>query len=226
MLYGNPPRWLEWAERRLRWLAVPELASLLVGLQAIGYVLILVDPGWFDFLCLDPGRVLRGEIWRLGSFLALPMFGGPISTAIGLYFLYFIVNGLEEEWGAFLTTFYVLISVLLSIAFAFVFHQPITSVIYLESTLFLAAATVAPDYEILLFFVLPVKLKWLAWILVFGVGQHLLVSPGLERLYLLLMFGNYLLFFGPDLLGYVRAWERRRRFRAAAHRPDDDEENH
>jgi phosphatidylserine synthase len=136
-------------------------------------------------------------------------------AAIILYFIYFIVNGIEEEWGEFRTTLYVLVAVVLTIAFSFVFSFPIWSVSEFQSTLFLAAATIAPDYQILLFFVLPVKMKWLAWLTVAYIVLALIVGPWVHRLYLVTMYANYLVFFGPYFVGRLKAFYRREKFKHA-----------
>ena len=213
MLYGFVPKWLEKLERRMPWLAIPNIALYLVGLQVLGLLLVLSDPQAREVLVLDPHLVVKGEVWRLGSFLALPLSTSLLWTAFVLYFLYFIVNGIESEWGAFKTTFYILTSALLTIAFAFAFQVPITSVQHLELTLFLAAAAIAPDYEILLFFILPVKLKWLAWLTVAFIVWQFCLGSWLTKIYLLALYANYLLFFGPYHWWQLNQWIRRRKMR-------------
>jgi hypothetical protein len=82
----------------------------------------------------------------------------------------------------------------------------------LQSTLFLAAATIAPEYQILLFFILPVKMKWLAWLAVAYIVWSLIVGSWIARLYLLVMYANYLLFFGPYFARRLKAFYRRKKF--------------
>src|SRR5580704_7946771 len=156
MLYGQTPRWIDWLDRRMPGFGIPNLALYLVGAQVGGFFLTLANPSTERLLELDPSLVLKGEVWRLITFLAQPVASGALWMVFALYFLYFIVNGLEEAWGEFRTTLYVLAGVLFTIAFAFMFHVRIGRSVELGTTLFLAAATVAPDFQILLFFVLPV----------------------------------------------------------------------
>jgi hypothetical protein len=206
-------------------LGIPNLALYLIGAQALGFLAILADPRNVQLLELDPSLVLRGEVWRLVTFLAIPVASGALWMVFALYFLYFIVNGLEEAWGEFHTTLYVLVAVLFTIAFAFVFHVRIGASVELGTTLFLAAATVSPDFQILLFFVLPVKMKWLAWLTVAYTVWMMIFSYWLGRLYLLTMYANYLLFFGPYFVGQVRAFYRRKKFQqdVSAGRVQEDE---
>jgi len=212
MLYGQTPKWIDWLDRRMPGFGIPNLALYLVGAQACGFLLLLANPSAILLLILDPSLVLRGEVWRLVTFLAVPPTLSPIWMVFALYFLYFIVNGIEEEWGEFRTTLYVLVAVLLTIAFSFAFQMRIYSTTKLASTLFLAAATIAPEYQILLFLVLPVKMKWLAWLSVAYIVFVLITGSWLGRLYLLTMYANYLLFFGPYFTGRLKAFYRRKKF--------------
>jgi hypothetical protein len=221
MLYGFVPKWLEKIERHARWLAIPNLALLLVGLQVLGFVLVYLDPKWWGLLVLEPRLVLQGELWRLISFLAVPFSPNPLWMFFALNFLYFIVNGVEDEWGEFRTTFYVLVSAVLTIGFCFAFGSSMASPGYLESTLFFAAATIAPECEILLFFILPVKLKWLAWVSLIFIGLAFVNGSWLDRLYLVVIYANYLLFFGPYYSWQLKQWQRRRKFKQQS---DEQEE--
>jgi membrane associated rhomboid family serine protease len=225
MLYGQTPKWIDWLDRRMPGFGIPNLALYLVGIQACGYLLTLANPNAIFLLMLDPSLVLKGEVWRLVTFLAVPPQLSPIWIVFALYFLYFIVNGIEEEWGEFRTTLYVLVAVLLTIAFSFAFGCPIVSATKLASTLFLAAATIAPEHQILIFFILPVKMKWLAWVSVAFIVFSLIFGSMLGRLYLVAVYANYLLFFGPYFAGRLKAFYRRKKFQQeiAAGRIHEDE---
>lgn len=225
MLYGQTPKWIDRLEGLMPGLGIPNLALYLVGAQAAGFLFVLADPRALSLLILDPDLVLHGEVWRLVTFLAVPLSLSSLWMVFVLYFLYFIVNGIEEEWGEFRATLYLLVAVVLTVAFSFAFHMRIGSVAPLESTLFLAAATIAPEYQILLFLVIPVKMKWLAWLAVASIVGMLVFGSWLGRLYLLTMYANYLLFFGPYFAGRLRAFHRRRKFQrdVAAGRTDQGE---
>jgi len=213
MLYGQTPKWIDWLDRRMPGFGIPNLALYLVAAQVCGFFLTLANPNAIGLLILDPSLVLKGEVWRLITFLAVPQTLSALWMVLALYFLYFIVNIIEEEWGEFRTTLYVLVAVLLTIAFSFTFQVRIYSTVELGSTLFLAAATIAPEMQILLFFVLPVKMKWLAWLSVAGIVFFLIFGTMLSRLYLVAMYANYLLFFGPYFAGRLKAFYRRKKFR-------------
>lgn len=198
------PRWLDRLERPLGWIAIPNLALILVSLQGMGFLMMMSDPSWVLRLALDPQAVMRGEVWRLITFLALPISTSPLWIVIALWFLWFLLDAIEESWGAFRTTFYVLMSWVLTVGFSLVFDFPVTSVQHLESTLFLAAACLFPEMEVSLFFLVPVKMKWLAWLNALMVGLALWRADWVERLYLGVVYSNFLVFFWPALISEIR----------------------
>src|SRR5271154_5723920 len=104
MLDGDTPKWIDRLDRLLPGFGIPNLALYLLGAQAAGFLLILAEPRAMGLLILDPYLVLRGEVWRLVTFLALPLSFSPLWMVFVLYFLYFIINALEEEWGEFRAT--------------------------------------------------------------------------------------------------------------------------
>jgi hypothetical protein len=195
------------------WLAIPNIAILIVTLQALGFLFVNIDPAWIERFALIPELVRRGEVWRLVTFLALPLSLSPIFVIFVLWFLYFILNTIENEWGSFKTTLYVLTSIIITIVYSFAFDVPVFQITYFESTLFLAAATLFPDMEIQLFLVIPVKIKWLAWLTVAFLLLEVYKMDWLARGYVLAIFSNYVIFFGPSLLYRLKNEARRRNYR-------------
>ena len=90
-------------------------------------------------------------------------------------------------------------------------------VLYLYYSLFLAFAALYPDMQFMLFFVLPVKAKWLAAIdLIYFLMAIVMGSTSL-RLAAIASLVNIVLFFGEDIWQTGRRiyfqWQRRRQFR-------------
>ena len=225
MLYGQTPKWIDWLDRRMPGFGIPNLALYLCGAQAVGFFFVLAQGDRaYNLLALSPNLVLQGELWRLVTFLALPLSLKPIWMVFILWFLYFIINGIEQEWGEFRTTLYVLTSVVLTIAFAFAFRVWIYEVGSLQSSLLFAAATIAPDLQIMLFLVIPFKLKWSAWIAAAFLVHDFATAPWPLRFYGPVMCANYLLFFGPYFAGRLKAFYRRKKFQqdVAAGRSGED----
>jgi membrane associated rhomboid family serine protease len=210
---AQSPRWLDRLERVLGWLAIPNIAVIFVTLQALGFLMLSSDPIWLTRLALVPEMVSAGEYWRLVTFLALPVSMSLLWVIFSLWFLYFILNMIENDWGAYKTTLYVLVSILVTIAFSFAFDYPITNVSDFQSTLFLAAASLFPEFEIRLYFAIPVKMKWMAWLSIAFLLYKFFNSGTLGKLYLIAIYSNYLIFFGPAMLGQVKQWVRRENFK-------------
>jgi len=207
------PQWLDRLERGLGWIAIPNLAVLIITLQVLGYFFIMNEPSWVNQLALIPDAVFQGEYWRLVTFLALPLSMSPFWMFFVQWFLYFILNSLENEWGAFRTTFYVLVSFVLTIAFSLTFNYPVTQISHFESTLFLAAAALFPNFEVKLFFVFPVKMKWLAALTGAFAVLEAVRGGWLDRLYLVSIYSNFLVFFGPAAIASVKQSLRRWKYK-------------
>ena len=222
---------LDSLERRLGWLAVPGLIRIVVALTALVYLLTFLNPEFLSLLALDPGRIRHGEVWRLVTYIFIPRSVGqpgslmqPLWLLVALWFLLFIGDRLEHAWGAFRLTVYFLVGMIGTTIAAFLFGAQFSNSM-LASSLFFAFATFYPDEVIYLFFVLPVKVKWLAWISVALLLFGFATSPNSYRMALIVAFANYLLFFGPDLVRAARTRQqvatRRRRFEEQAAPADE-----
>src|SRR5256885_10442194 len=139
--------------------------------------------------------LFRSEVWRVVSWLAILPSLSPLWALFALFWLYIMGTALESEWGAFKFLAYWLLGFAGTVAVAALTHGPATGTVFLM-TLFLAFATLWPDYEIRVFFVVAVKVKWLALLDAVLLVQHTLSQPGLQKLLALVGVGNYLLFFG------------------------------
>jgi len=208
------PKWLQFLSRNLDWLAIPNLALFFAAIQALGFLFCSSYPQGPFLLALVPDLVLRGEYWRLVSFVALPLSSSPIWFIFALSFSYFILQSIENEWGELRTTLYVFVSLALTVLFSFAFGYPVAQITDFSTTLFLAAATLFPEYEIRIYFFLPVKLKFLGWLALGFLALRFFQGLWIDRLYLLAIYSNYFLFFGPALWFRIKEWKRRRDYRA------------
>ena len=213
--------WLDQLERRLGRYAIPGLVRIVIGLNALAWVLLRTNPGWYDALTLDPELVMRGEVWRLASYLFIPPAMDPLFLGLALYFLWIIGDGLEQEWGAFkLNVFYFSGMIATTVVAFFIAHDAVDSR-FLNLSLLLAFATVFPEFEVLLFFILPMKVKWLGWLAVLPVFWSVLTGPVAIKLTAIVSLGNYLLFFGPHFWRLAmtnrEVMRRRAQFEAGKH---------
>lgn len=203
-------------ELRFGRLALPNITWYLVALQAFCFVIELTHPGFVQHLALDRDAIMRGQVWRLVTYLAIPPTMSPIWVLFELYWLYLMGTSLEAQWGAFKLQAYLFIGMLLTTIGAFAFGIPATNV-YLMSSLFLAFATLFPEFKVMVLFVFPVPVKWLGLL----AGAAMLAMVGLEtgmrRLLPVLAVGNYLLFFLPTLAELIKRGAKQGRRAGALH---------
>ena len=214
MSINRDPKWLVFLSRRMSWLAIPNIAVGFAVVQILGFFLVFSQPLWFERLVLIPDAVWQGEIWRLVSFVAIPLSMSLLGFIFAVAFSFFILNSIENEWGAFKTTLYVLVSIVVTALFSMIFDFPILDITGLASTFFLAAAALFPEQEIQIYFLIPVKMKFLGWLALAFLAFKLFQGSWFDRLFLLAIYSNYLLFFGPTLLYRIKEWKRRRDFKA------------
>jgi hypothetical protein len=161
-----------------------------------------------SLLYLSPALVLKGQVWRLFTFILVPQSSG-IWLFLWLYFYHFIGSSLESAWGSGKFTFYYLFGMLLTIAYSLLtyvlFRIDIwASAHYLNMSLFFAFATLFPDTMMLLFFFVPIKIKWLALLnLAFFAYEIITLPMGMNILPVIAML-NYLVFCGGTLIAYLR----------------------
>ena len=160
------------------------------------------------FLILDPAAVLQGQVWRLVTFPMIPP-GFNILVFFAIYLFMIMGRTLEAHWGTFRFNIYLLIGYLATIAVAFLLPGANGTVSFLGGSVFLAFAWLYPDFELLLFFILPVKIKYLALIQWIGYAFMVIVGDWRIRLFAIASVINFLLFFGADVFYRMRAGKRR-----------------
>ena len=157
-------------EKKYRKYAIPNLMYFIIILYGIGFVLDYINPYFYiQYLSLNAAEILHGQIWRIVTFLIQPPSNNLIFLIIALYFYYMIGRTLEQTWGSFRFNLYFFTGVLFHVIAALLIYLVTGQVYmlgtsYLNLSLFFAFAAVYPDMEFLLFYILPVKAKWLAWI--------------------------------------------------------------
>jgi len=185
----------------------------IVILSAVVYILSLSGAQFFTFLLFFPELILSGQVWRLVTWVFLPVSSGIFFVAIALYFYYFIGSTLEREWGAGKFTIFYFSGILLNILFGFVIWFSMGTFVFLRPaflnlSMLFAFATIFPDFSIRLFFVIPLKIKWLAianaGFFIFEIIRGIIAGQVLAALLPLVAVLNYILICGDDLWSYVR----------------------
>ncbi len=188
------------------------MTIVVIGMAAV-YLLDMAAAGagfnMSSMLTLNRSAILSGQVWRILTFVFVPGGQNAFWLLVSLYFYYMMGKNLESYWGGFRLNIYYFVGMLGAIASCFITGYATN--VYLNLSLFLAFATVAPDTTFLLFFILPVKAKWLALAyaaflavqLIFQffasptIGLISLVSLGFSLL-------NYFLFFGGQMVRVVK----------------------
>jgi membrane associated rhomboid family serine protease len=208
-------RLLDKLERRLGFLAIPGLPRILVGFAALVFGLAWLLPGYVSILTLDPGKIRHGEVWRLVTYIFIPQTLSPLWFLFALWFLWWVGEGVERAWGPFRLTLYFLVGMIGTTIAAFFFGSNFSNSMLLMS-LFLAFAHFYPEEIIYILFILPVRIKWLAWIAGALLLVGFFVGSNSYRASLVAALANYLIFFGPEFFSKAKhrheVTTRRRRF--------------
>ena len=215
-------KWIDRAEVRFGHLAVPGLLRIVAGFNALCFVLVKINPRFIELLYLDRNLVMQGEVWRLFTYLFVPSIGGLFpdwfGAAIYIIYLIWMGDGLERAMGAFRLTLFYLLGMVGTTAAVFLANADPTGFL-LNSSLFFAFARFYPDTTIYLFFILPLKMKWMAWISAAFLLLGFLAGSWAYRVALLVALGNYFVFFGAEIFHEIRHRQegatRRRRFEDA-----------
>lgn len=200
---------LDKLERKFGRFALPHLTLLLVAGQAGAFILSRAKPEFTLKLLLIPNKVLEGEVWRLVSWLFIPGSDSIIFIIFELWLLYIFGRNLEQTWGEFKFNVFLLIGFLLSVGVSFAVPHLAVSNVYLMASIFLAFAYLNPDFEILLFFILPVKIKWFAYLTWIGFAVSMVLGSWMDRAMVAAGVVNFFIFFAGDMSLRIRGVGRR-----------------
>lgn len=188
-------------EKKFGKYAIPNLTLVLIGCYVIGYVIQLCSLKGFDLtslLTLDPYRILHGEIWRLFTWLLIPPSSLDIFTILMLLLYYNLGTALEKTWGTYRYNVYIFSGILFTIVASFLCfgyfyftmgkipadmlsqillqYSDEFSTYYINLSIFLAFAMTYPDMQVLLMFVIPVKVKWMSILYLVMMGYMLIAG--------------------------------------------------
>ena len=215
---------LDRLEKRFGFIAIPGLIRAVVTLNALVFVLVLLNKGFDSYLALNIERVRAGEVWRLVTYIFVPQISYPLLVFIALWFLWFIGDGLERAWGPFRLTLYFLVGMIGTTVAAVLTNAQFSSQM-LFTTLFFAFAHFYPDEVIYIFFILPLKVKWIAWAYAGFLMLGFVTQSNSYRLALIAALSNYLIFFGPGVVRDLRQRKdvavRRHRFETQSRSEDE-----
>jgi len=198
---------------------VPNLMKYIVFISAAVFITNMLysmqarSQSFLTLLIFSPDLILRGEVWRLITWAFIPLNSSPLFTAIMLYFYYFIGTTLEREWGTAKFTVYYIFGVLLNIVYGVIMRYaflviPLLVPNFLNLSMFFAFAALFPNYEIRLFFIIPIKMKWMALInagfFAYSIIAELISGHVGMALLPLVALLNFFIVCGEDVMNNIR----------------------
>ncbi len=199
--------WYDKLERRFGNFYIPNLMIGVVLVQGVVWLLQrLMHASWIaQMFSLQSAAVLHGQVWRLFTFIFLPgSYSNPIFLFLSLYFYYVIGQSLENRWGGFRFNLYYLVGMAGAWCCSLLAGAWDNGGLLLS--LFLAFAWLYPDMQVLLFYIIPIKVKWLGLAAALMWAWDVITYPGIYRLCPILELAGFLVFFGPDVWRTVRDW--------------------
>lgn len=194
------------------------ISRLMIYVVFVSAIVFLFGNDLIHRLHFSPVMILRGEVWRLVTWIFIPLNNQIFFFAITLYFYYFIGSTLEREWGAAKFTIFYLFGVLLHIIYGFVMWF-ITGLsiqiipVYLNLSMFFAFAVLFPDHVVRLFFFIPIKIKWLALLnavfFLYSIVSELIIGRPFIAILPVVALLNFIIICGEEALAYLRPLKAR-----------------
>ena len=225
--------WLDKMERRFGRYAIRNLTMYLLAGYAIGYLLSFTMPQLLTYFTLEPALILKGQVWRLLSWVIIPPNDNIIFVIFMMLLYYSLGNTLESYWGAFRYNVYIFSGILFTVIGAFIVNGLIGgitgfgslySTYYINMSIFLACASIMPDYQLLLYGSIPIKMKWLAVLDVVLLAVDAVQGGLIIRIVIIASLLNFIIFFfcNRNLRGHSpKQAARRKKFQKQISRPQN-----
>ena len=224
--------WLNKLERKFGRYAIHNLTLYLIGGYIIGFGVYMFVPNLLNLLTLEPAYILHGQIWRIISWVLIPPSGNIFTTVIMMLFYYSLGTALERTWGAFRYNVYIFSGILFTVIGAFLLYLIVGvdavgygvffSTYYINMSIFLAFAVSSPDMEVLLYFILPIKMKWMALVYAALTIYDLVRGNLFTRIAIIASLLNFIVFFlsSRNVKPYMpKEQMRKRKFKQEQERP-------
>ena len=186
---------------------------VVIGNVVLGLLSNFSNGNFLSFFSYTLSGLLHGQVWRLITFVLIPESTSPFYLLITCYFYYWIGSTLERQWGTAKFTTYYLSGMLLTVVGASIvslitgYSIPVYGANYVNFAMFMAFALLYPDAQVLLFFVFPIRMKWLAYIDVFyfffDIARYIAAGRWYYSIMPIVALLNFVIFFWPEL---TRFW--------------------
>lgn len=188
---------------------IPNLMLYIVLGTAVVYVMSQMSGNYFlyNLLVFNRTLILQGQIWRLITYPLTYNISNLLLMAVSLFCYYSLGRVMEQVWGTLRFNLFYFTGVVMMDIWCMIFGGQ-ASVTYLNLSLFLGFATMYPDSQFLLFFIIPVK-AWLFALIDLGIVlMDLITMPFPYNFFSVISLANYFLFFGKDVLNLIpRSWQ-------------------
>lgn len=195
-------------EKKFGKYAIHDLINYIIVLYIVGFVIMTANPSIYtEYLTLDISKVLEGQVWRLFTFIIQPPQTNPLFLFFELYFYYIVGHSLENNWGAFRFNLFffsgMIFNILATVLMYYILGISIPiGLTFINRSMFFAYATLYPNVEMLFMYIIPIKLKYLAYFygayMLYDVFQYFRYSPmmGLViSIYMIVSLTNFLIYF-------------------------------
>lgn len=192
-------------ERKFGKYAIQNLSLWIIGFYIVGYILQYTMPEIFNYMLLEPYEIFHhGQVWRIITWVFIPPSSLDFFTIIMLFFYYSIGSSLERTWGTFRYNFYIFSGIFATvigmILLYFIIGQQYglgsgVSTYYINMSIFLAFAATYPNMQVLIYFVIPVKIKWLGFVYAAMIGYEFINSGTVGKIIILVSLLNFIVFF-------------------------------
>jgi hypothetical protein len=213
--------WLDKLEKKFGRFAIPNLTMYLIGAYIIGFGIYYFLPGLFKWLTLEPYFILKGQVWRVISWVLVPPSGSLISIIFIVLLYYSLGTALERAWGTFRYNVYIFSGILFTVigAFALYFiagtgmigYGGLFSTYYINMSIFLAFAVSYPDMELLLYFIIPIKMKWMAIVYAVFILYDFIAGNFISKVAIAASLLNFVVFFLSTKKGYSPKQQMRKK---------------
>lgn len=211
-----------------------------IGCGVVSAMSMLGYSQLYSLLCFDRASILRGQVWRLFTYVFTMSGSNYFTTLILLYCIYSLGRAVEASWGTLKFNLYYVFGILLMDIYALVFdgstylydfqngfsasvsmgipgYYAANMTFFLHLSMVLCYATLYPDSQFLLFYVIPIK-AWVLSLLYFVYILYSIISVTIPVMYLphnlfpLVALANYFLFFGKDVVNLLPlSWQVKRK---------------
>lgn len=188
---------------------IPNLMLYIVVISLAVWLLSIMDESktLLSYFTFSPELILRGQVWRLITFIFIPQ-SLSLWALLFFYFYYWIGSTLEREWGTARFNIFIFSGILMTIIYGLVIYlitkQDVSiGTYYIYLSMFFSFATLFPDTQVLFMFIIPIKIKWLAYVDAAFFLYEMLMSPFPFNLLPLIAILNYFVFFGADLISSI-----------------------